>query len=40
MYGHDGNVEEGIIFAGKDVWKIDEILSVKEVFERFKAVFE
>lgn len=40
VLGHDGNVEEGIVFAGKDVWKIDEILSVKEVFERFKTVFE
>lgn len=40
MYGHAGNIEEGIIFAGKDVWKIDEILSVKEVFNRFKKVFE
>ncbi len=40
MYGHDGNIEEGIIFAGTDVWKIKEILTVKEVFERFKPVFE
>lgn len=40
VYGHDGNVEEGIVFAGKDVWKINEILTVKEVFERFKPVFE
>ena len=40
MFGHDGNIEEGIIFAGKDVWKIEEILTVKEVFERFKPVFE
>ena len=40
MYGHDGNIEEGIVFAGKDVWKIDEILTVKEVFNRFKSVFE
>lgn len=40
MYGHAGNIEEGIVFAGKDVWKIDEILSVKEVFDRFKSLFE
>lgn len=40
MYGHSGNIEEGIVFAGPDVWKIDEILSVKEVFNRFKPVFE
>ncbi len=36
--GHDGDLEEGIFFAGKDVWKIDEILSVKEIFELFKPV--
>lgn len=40
VYGHDGNLKEGIIFAGKDVWKINEILTVKEVFERFRPVFE
>ncbi|OQY41442.1 MAG: 2-nitropropane dioxygenase [Fusobacteriia bacterium 4572_74] len=38
--GHDGNYEKGIYFAGKDVWKIKDIISVKEVFERFKPVFE
>ena len=36
--GHDGDLEEGIFFAGKDVWKIDSILSVKEIFELFKPV--
>lgn len=36
--GHDGNLEEGIFFSGKDVWKIDKILSVKEIFELFKPV--
>lgn len=40
VYGHDGDIEEGIVFAGPDVWKIDEILSVKEVFDRFKPIFE
>ncbi len=38
--GHDGNYENGIYFAGKDVWKIKDIISVKEVFERFRPVFE
>jgi len=38
--GHDGDEEGGIFFAGKDVWKIKDIISVKEVFERFKPVFE
>ena len=36
--GHDGDYEEGIFFAGKDVWKIDSILSVKEIFDLFKPV--
>lgn len=34
--GHNGNIEDGIVFAGKDAWKIDKILSVKEVFDMFK----
>ena len=37
---HDGNYEEGIFFAGRDAWKINEILSVKEIFDRFKKVFK
>lgn len=37
--GHKGNNDEGIFFAGKDVWKIKDIVSVKEVFKRFKPVF-
>jgi NAD(P)H-dependent flavin oxidoreductase YrpB (nitropropane dioxygenase family) len=37
--GHEGNYEEGIFFAGKDAWKIDEVLSVKEIMKRFKEVF-
>ena len=38
--GHSGDHEGGIMFAGKGVWKIDSILSVKQVFERFKPIFE
>ena len=38
--GHEGDYEGGIYFAGKDVWKIKDIISVKEVFERFRPVFE
>lgn len=38
--GHEGDYQEGIMFAGKDVWKIDSILSVREVFERFAPAFE
>jgi len=32
--GHEGNMEEGLFFSGKDVWKIKEVLSVKEIFRR------
>ncbi|MGL5711202.1 MAG: nitronate monooxygenase, partial [Cetobacterium sp.] len=35
--GHEGNALEGIFFAGKDAWKIDSVLSVKEVFDMFKG---
>lgn len=38
--GHNGNYEDGIFFAGKDAWKINEILSVKEIFERFRTAFK
>lgn len=32
--GHDGNMEEGLFFTGRDLDKIDDIVSVKEVFRR------
>ncbi|MGL6100985.1 MAG: NAD(P)H-dependent flavin oxidoreductase [Fusobacteriaceae bacterium] len=35
--GHEGNSEEGIFFAGKDAWKINSIISVKDVFDLFKS---
>lgn len=38
--GHVGDYEKGIFFAGKDAWKIDDIVSVKEIFRRFKPVFD
>lgn len=37
--GHEGDLENGLFFAGRDAWKINEILSVHEVFERFVPVF-
>lgn len=40
VMAHDGDLEEGIFFAGRDAWKIKEILSVKEIMDRFKKVFE
>lgn len=38
--GHNGDYEEGLFFAGRDAWKIKEILPVKEIMNRFKAVFK
>lgn len=37
---HHGNYEEGIFFAGRDAWKITEILSVKEIMEKFQVLFQ
>ncbi|WP_027132059.1 NAD(P)H-dependent flavin oxidoreductase [Fusobacterium necrophorum] len=37
---HHGNYEEGIFFAGRDAWKITEILSVKEIMEKFRILFQ
>ncbi|HKJ15040.1 MAG: nitronate monooxygenase [Desulfobulbaceae bacterium] len=31
----DGNVEEGLVFSGENVYKMKEILTVKEVFDMF-----
>lgn len=38
--GHDGDYEGGIFFGGRDAWKINEILSVHKIFNRFKKVFK
>jgi NAD(P)H-dependent flavin oxidoreductase YrpB (nitropropane dioxygenase family) len=32
---HDGDMEEGLVFSGENVFKIKEILSVREVFDQF-----
>ena len=37
--GHSGDLENGLFFAGKDIWKIKNILSVHEIFENFKKIF-
>lgn len=37
--GHNGDLENGLFFAGKDAWKINDILSVHDIFENFKFVF-
>jgi len=34
-YARAGNLEKGLFFAGKDAWRINEILSVKEIFKIF-----
>jgi NAD(P)H-dependent flavin oxidoreductase YrpB (nitropropane dioxygenase family) len=31
----DGDLENGLFFAGKDAWRINEILSVKDIFKHF-----
>ncbi len=31
----DGNIEEGLFFSGENVYKINDILSVREVFDKF-----
>lgn len=35
MRAKAGDLENGLVFAGEHVYKIDEILSVKEIFSRF-----
>ncbi len=39
ILGHEGDLENGLLFAGRDAWRINSILSVKEVFENFKIIF-
>jgi len=39
VMGHEGDYNEGIFFAGKDAWKINDIISVKEVMDNFRKVF-
>lgn len=33
--GHEGDMERGLYFTGKDVFKVKEILPVKEIFNQF-----
>lgn len=35
MKAHDGNIEEGLVFSGANTYKMKEILSVREIFDRF-----
>ena len=36
LKGRRGDLEEGVFFTGEGLWKVDEILSVKEIFEKIK----
>jgi NAD(P)H-dependent flavin oxidoreductase YrpB (nitropropane dioxygenase family) len=36
----DGNIEEGLFFSGENVYKINDILTVKEVFDQFVSQAE
>lgn len=35
-----GNIDEGLVFTGENVYKLNEILTVKEVFEQFVSQAE
>jgi len=36
----DGNIDEGLVFSGENVYKMNEILSVREVFDMFVSQAE
>lgn len=36
LKGRKGDLEEGVFFTGEGMWKVNEILSVKEIFKRLK----
>jgi len=40
MNAHRGNVEEGLVFSGANTFKMKEILSVREIFNRFVSEAE
>lgn len=40
MMAKDGNTKEGLIFSGENTFKMDKILSVAEIFKRFKKQAE
>jgi hypothetical protein len=35
-----GNIDEGLVFSGENVYKLNEIITVKEVFEQFVSQAE
>jgi hypothetical protein len=36
----DGNIDEGLVFSGENVYKMKEILTVREVFDMFVSQAE
>ena len=40
MNACQGDIEEGLVFAGENVYKLDEIITVKEVFAQFVSQAE
>jgi len=40
MKAYDGDVEEGLVFSGANTYKMKEILSVREIFNRFVSEAE
>jgi NAD(P)H-dependent flavin oxidoreductase YrpB (nitropropane dioxygenase family) len=37
---HDGDVEQGLVFSGENVYKMNEILTVRQVFDQFVSQAE
>ncbi len=40
MKAYDGDVEQGLVFSGANTYKMKEILSVREIFDRFVSEAE
>ena len=40
MMAHNGNTQEGLIFSGENTYKMNDILSVAEIFKQFRAQAE
>jgi NAD(P)H-dependent flavin oxidoreductase YrpB (nitropropane dioxygenase family) len=40
IMARDGNIEDGLVFSGENVYKMKEILSVREVFDMFVSQAE
>lgn len=40
MQARDGNIEDGLVFSGENVYKMKDILTVKEVFDQFVSQAE